>query len=245
MGSHPPMATLPVDIHHPYWDTLRHGMSGRRVQHRVVLVRHGESKQNREFVASGTTESGTDGLELTAAGRAQARDVARYLHGCPFDAIEVSPIARAMETADPTVVALDARAHIKYDLRERWFKPTTMVKKSDVGRDWVSDDIELAAPEAWTRVEETAVEFRARVEALKDRWRRAGSVDDRRQTLVFAHSLLISQLLGGDVETGPFFHLANGSITVVDFADDGGMHIHMVNRTAHTCPTGHHTPFSL
>jgi len=53
------MATLPTNIRDPYWDAPRHGMNKRWVKHRVVLVRHGESKQNREFVATGVGESST------------------------------------------------------------------------------------------------------------------------------------------------------------------------------------------
>jgi len=150
--------------------------------------------------------------------------------------------AAYFDTSGQTEVAV----RVKYDLRERRFGETLVVEKGPAGRGWiVSDDPELADEKTWIRPQETVAEFRARVEALKDRWRRTGSPKCRCQTLVYAHSLLISQIVGGDVEAGPFFHLANGSITVVDFTDDGAMHIHAVNKTDHLeRPSGHHTPFT-
>lgn len=236
---------LPFDIHDPAWAAPRHGMGSRVVKHRVVLVRHGESKQNRDFVATGLAESATGELELTETGIGQAEEVAKYLSRAFFDAVEISPLSRAVETAAPYAAQVDPeRVRVKFDLRERRFGESLVIHKTDVVRNLISDDPELADPVTWIRPNESMSEFKARVEALKDRWRRTGSPRERRQTLVFAHSLLISQLIG-DIEAGPFFHLSNGSITVVDFADDGSMHVHMTNKTDHLSrPTGHHTPFT-
>jgi len=236
---------LPFDIRDPAWMAPRYGMNSRIVKNRVVLVRHGESSQNRDFVMTGVGESATGKPELTEMGVAQAKEVADYLSHASFSAVEVSPLSRAIETAAPFVAQLDpSLVRVKFDLRERRFGESLVIQKLPVGWDLISDDPELVDPATWIRPNESMSEFKARVEALKDRWRRTGSPQERRQTLVFAHSLLISQLIG-DIETGPFFHVANGSITVIDFADDGSMHVHMVNKTDHLShPTGHHTPFT-
>lgn len=238
-----PEPELHPNIRHSCWDAGRHGMGGNRIKHRVVLVRHGESKQNREFVTSGVGESGPEGPELTDIGSYQAAEVGSYLTeaGFVFDTIEVSPIPRAIETASHIVRKDNPSTRLKFDLRERRFGESLAMSAPD--SPWMSEDPELYTG-AWVRPQESMDGFRARVDQLLDRWRRTGTPQDRRQTLAITHSLLISQILG-DIDNGPHFQISNGSITVIDFVANGDMHVHVVNKTDHlTNPTGHHTPFT-
>jgi probable phosphoglycerate mutase len=57
------------------------------------LVRHGETEWSRSGAHTGCTD-----IPLTAAGRANAAAVGRYLAGRPFDLVLVSPRQRARET---------------------------------------------------------------------------------------------------------------------------------------------------
>jgi broad specificity phosphatase PhoE len=57
------------------------------------LVRHGETEWSRTGAHTGRTD-----IPLTAAGRANAAAVGRYLAGRRFDLVLVSPLQRARET---------------------------------------------------------------------------------------------------------------------------------------------------
>lgn len=65
----------------------------------IVLVRHGEP----HWEPGGRA---VDEPQLTALGHEQARRVAKALSGDPFDAVYVSPLLRARETAAPLLEAL-------------------------------------------------------------------------------------------------------------------------------------------
>ena len=57
------------------------------------LIRHGET----EWSLSGAHTGRTD-IPLTASGREKAAALGRYLKGCKFDLVLVSPLKRARET---------------------------------------------------------------------------------------------------------------------------------------------------
>ncbi|MBP6996531.1 MAG: MSMEG_4193 family putative phosphomutase [Phycicoccus sp.] len=61
----------------------------------LVLVRHGHSTANADGVLAGWTPD----VHLTSTGREQAADVAGQLAGIPVQALYVSPVLRAVQTA--------------------------------------------------------------------------------------------------------------------------------------------------
>jgi broad specificity phosphatase PhoE len=63
----------------------------------VIFVRHGQSESNLAKVFTGQNE-----VSLTALGREQAQNTARFLKDYPIDAIYSSDLSRAVETAEPT-----------------------------------------------------------------------------------------------------------------------------------------------
>ena len=69
----------------------------------IVLVRHGEP----HWEPGGRA---VDEPELTALGHEQARRVAKALEAEHFDAVYVSPLRRARETAAPVIEALGVEA---------------------------------------------------------------------------------------------------------------------------------------
>ena len=79
--------------------------------HRVVLVRHGETEWSRDGRHTGRTD-----VPLTDRGREQAREVGRALSGMRFALVVVSPLGRARETLG--LAGLRGPAEVCDDLRE-------------------------------------------------------------------------------------------------------------------------------
>lgn len=82
---------------------------------KLHLVRHGQTDANIGDFAQGNVNN-----PINATGEAQARELAKHLHGRTFDAYYVSPMRRAQQTAK---IATEGRADFKVDdrLRERAF----------------------------------------------------------------------------------------------------------------------------
>jgi len=96
------------------------------------------------------------------------------------------------------------------------------------------------AEHQWLRQPETTEEFCRRTSSVMDEWKKEGNVENRKQTIVFTHSQFISQLLAGDSKMS--FHLANGSISIIDIDEENNLHVQVANYTKHLqTPTGMHT----
>lgn len=76
-------------------------------------MRHGEV-HNPEHVVY----AALPGFGLSERGRAQAKDVARYLRSAPVTAVWSSPLQRAVETAEPIARAHDLPIRVADDLIE-------------------------------------------------------------------------------------------------------------------------------
>ncbi|UKO99535.1 histidine phosphatase family protein [Nostoc sp. UHCC 0870] len=70
---------------------------------RVVLLRHGEST----FNALGLYQGSSDESVLTEVGRRDARITAEFLQGIAFDAVYISSLKRAQETAKEILKVID------------------------------------------------------------------------------------------------------------------------------------------
>jgi probable phosphoglycerate mutase len=93
----------------------------------LVLVRHGEPDWEPGGYA-------VDDPELTARGRAQAERAAEALAREPFDALYVSPLRRAQETASPIAERLGLEARAASWARELGLPPMAGVAKDEVRR---------------------------------------------------------------------------------------------------------------
>lgn len=82
---------------------------------KLHLIRHGQTDANIGDFAQGNINN-----PINATGEAQARELAKRLHGRTFDAYYVSPMRRAQQTAE---IATEGRANFTVDdrLRERAF----------------------------------------------------------------------------------------------------------------------------
>lgn len=77
---------------------------------RLYLIRHGETQLNQKSCYYGKTDA-----VLTAKGEEQADALGKYLKDISFDQVFVSPLKRAVETADR--LCLGRKIAYKYDSR--------------------------------------------------------------------------------------------------------------------------------
>jgi broad specificity phosphatase PhoE len=156
---------------------------------RLWLIRHAEVEIRHQKTFGGRID-----MNLSPHGRAQARTLAAYLHGKPFDAVYASPMKRVQQTLAPWLKNGAPAPTVLPGLREVDFGDWTgynwlqVQKKFGVHPyDWL-DEIELGAvPNG-----ETGLQFRNRVEpCLFDLIRRHPGGT----TAVFCHGGVIRMIL--------------------------------------------------
>ena len=244
---------------------VRHGES----ESNIELTKTG---QTTEHTSIPLEVGGRGDTPLTALGQEQAEDVANFLElkGIKYDdghvdRVQISPLWRAIQTALPTLKKVSYPDHVKnaakrvvinYDLREKYSKEAYWIKMPQLNyafpchsrinlnkvrwRAYESTMDEPWRDHQWLREPEPRMEFHQRVTSVMDAWKLEGTVEDRKQTIVFTHSQFISQLLAGDSNMS--FHLANGSISIIDIDEENNLHVQVANYTKHLrTPTGMHT----
>ncbi len=235
-----------------------------QIVHRVELVRHGESASNKRLMDDGSVSVDPD-PPLTDLGHEQAQDIARFYKRMldsegarapggwasedePFVSFEVSALTRAIETAAPTLkvfAGLPGTVSVEAELRERWRSEGTWIPRREIAPDGSVTVTDVR----WRYPAESYGEFRTRVAQKVSDWKRQGTPERRAHTIVFGHSNFINTALthlipvaSHEEEAPQFFHLTNGSITVIDFDTEGDMHVHCPGFFGHLRhPTGHHT----
>ena len=214
----------------------RIGMGSKKIIHRMVFVRHGETIANQHMMKqSFDPEKKFLNTPLSTLGVHQAHDVSNYLIDIGFipDKIIVSRLTRAVNTAKPFI--------------EKSCIPVLYSEKL-VEYNHSNDEIITDDKGNWNYKKETREEFIARVSnSFEEISKECDTIP--KQTLIFTHSQVISSILTNSVFkitdiTNVFFHLANGSITCIDIDEDYKYHIQCVNYTKHLVePTGQHSPF--
>lgn len=82
---------------------------------RLFFIRHGESEANAKDILASRND-----FHLTDSGRRQARDIAdKFCEENKLDLVVTSPLARAMETADPFVVKSSSPLIIRDEIIEQ------------------------------------------------------------------------------------------------------------------------------
>lgn len=250
----------PLDIKDKYYDTPHRVCGGAKVKHRVILVRHGESQHNKRHDGrDGTEMSSRPSLdtELTEDGLIQAEDVGNFLFSFEWhpDVIRASPMLRTRQTAEPflqkwfckhTLSTLDGRATQDGVIIKTMTGDNTLFvpdRKCMEVNTWEDQDMALdghvTRKETYAEFVERVVEWKRMLE--RDSESRPG---ERLQTLVFTHSMVISEFLNSlvtedrrclDVDEWPsvYWQVNHGSITCADLLDNGEWHIQAVNYTKH------------
>jgi 2,3-bisphosphoglycerate-dependent phosphoglycerate mutase len=126
----------------------------------LVLIRHGETDMNRELRFQGQVNVG-----LNATGHEQARRLAARMAGEQADAVYVSDLLRARQTAEPIAGELALAAVPESGLREQHFGRVDGMRVDDIQREhpeawagWLRFDEDFAMPEG-----ESTRAFHARV----------------------------------------------------------------------------------
>ena len=101
----------------------------------LVLIRHGETDMNRELRFQGHVN-----VALNAIGLEQARRLAARMAGEQADAVYVSDLLRARQTAEPIAGELSLQPVPETGLREQSFGKVDGMRVDDIQRDH---------PEAW------------------------------------------------------------------------------------------------
>jgi len=227
----------------------RKGMGGKKIKHRIVLVRHGESLANIELMKGENIDSYNLDPKLSNVGINQGIEVANFLEtlGWKPDYVIASQLSRAYNTAMPTINYLNNVGHnftlqINQDWVEYNHKINQLVK--GIPEQNISD---------WEYAFESKTKFIERCKNNFNHLKKIGSIDAPIQTIVFTHSQLISAILEyglkeetiyNHLNTNTYYHLTNASITCLDITEDDDIHIQAFNYTKHLHTiTGHHSPF--
>lgn len=132
----------------------------------LVLIRHGETDMNRELRFQGHLNVG-----LNATGLEQARRLAARMAGEAADAVYVSDLLRARQTAQPIAGELALQPVADEGLREQHFGRVEGMCVADIQRDmpeawagWLRFEEDFAMPEG-----ESTRAFHARVMDAIDR----------------------------------------------------------------------------
>lgn len=194
----------------------------------LVLIRHGETRSNREGIFRGRLE-----IPLSSRGEEQARAVGAALIDAGFRFVMVSPLQRAVSTAEAAFPGLKIE-------RE------SLLNNLDLG-DWSGrrkSEIQAEFPGEWERWIHHPHEIKfPGGESLADVHERAQKFllkfTNRRETSLAAvsHRSVIKCLLGAalGLETDYFwkFHLDNGSITRLVWEARRGFTLTSLNDTRH------------
>ncbi len=215
----------------------RIGMGSKKIIHRIVLVRHGETISNLNIM-NNTFEPNKKHLNtpLSNLGHQQAKNVFDYLTQIGFipDRIIISRLERAHDTAKPFIENFNTLVSYNTKITEYNYSHDEEINDNH-GR--------------WTYKKETYEEFIKRINEEFTQIKNYGSVEMPKQTIIFTHSHVISTILTNSIfnifsESNIFFHLSNCSITCLDIDENNKIHIHAVNYTKHlNNPTGQHSPF--
>lgn len=192
----------------------------KRVIHRLVFVRHGETRCNVNLMNNGGGKYDLNS-NLTIKGHIQSNEVSTFFEEQNYnpDFVFCSPLNRAIDTANKFKSTDDLIIDMR--LVEINKKETKQIKNYN------DEDI-------WIYQKESESEFRSRINSFMKDMKLIGTVDNPVDTLIYTHSQVIDRLLGKEHK----FHVSNCSFTVVDIFENGESHILAVNYTKHlNCPS--------
>jgi broad specificity phosphatase PhoE len=192
----------------------------------IWLVRHGET----EWSLDGRHTSWTD-IPLTEHGRKRAEELREFLRGVQFEAVLVSPRARARETC--ALAGLGEAAVVDDGLQEWNYgesegKTTAEMRKVH-GASWSVWTDPIVGGESVEQVGERADEVITRaVAAAREADPSATPQDDKpnlqskeRRVALFAHAhilrILAARWIGLPAVDGRLFALGTGSVSVLGF----------------------------
>jgi probable phosphoglycerate mutase len=111
----------------------------------LYLLRHGETVFSRDNAFSGSELD----IELTPAGLKMAEAFAATYRSLPWQAVYVSPLRRAVATAQPLCTALNLEMELRDGLKEMSFGQWEGRLPAAIARDYPEEYLRWAADPAW------------------------------------------------------------------------------------------------
>ncbi|GIK41185.1 MAG: phosphoglycerate mutase [Chloroflexota bacterium] len=111
----------------------------------LYLLRHGETAFSRDNAFSGSELD----IELTPAGLVMAEAFAAAYRSLPWQAVYVSPMRRAVATAQSLCTALNLEMELRDGLKEMSFGQWEGHLPETIARDYPQDYLRWAADPAW------------------------------------------------------------------------------------------------
>jgi len=197
---------------------------------RLYLVRHGQTAWNAEERAQGHSD-----IPLDHEGLRQADSLGQAFQDRRIGLVLCSDLQRAQQTAQPIVDATGATFETTALLRERGFGDWEGELFGDIANRWSAleakqkkDRLELRPPNG---------------ESFADVWERIQPITDRllaaeeEHIVVVSHggtcSLLMAQLIRGNLHTSRSFRFFNTGVTTLDRRPEGLFMISRYNDTSH------------
>jgi probable phosphoglycerate mutase len=196
----------------------------------TLLLRHGETPLSIEKRFAGIGD-----VPLTDNGLAQARAAARALKGRGVDAIVTSPLARCRDTAAEVAAATGADVRVEDGFRETDFGERVGLTFAEAERRgpealkaWLADP--NAAPPGGESFTQVSRRVRTALDKVKVRYR-------HRTVVVVSHvtpiKMLVREALGAPMASLYRMRLDVGSLTAIDWYDDGPATLRSFNDAHH------------
>ncbi|NMO90520.1 histidine phosphatase family protein [Actinomycetospora sp. TBRC 11914] len=205
---------------------------GAAVPTRVLLLRHGQSPLSVDRRYSGRGNPPLTEVGQSQAAAAAASVGARYPGAA---AVVSSPLDRARSTAGPVAAALGVAVEVDEGFTETDFGgwegltfSEAAERDPDVHRAWLADS--SVPPPGGESFEEVGARVAAALRGLLER--HAGTT-----VVLVSHVTPIKTILRFALDAGPALlyrlHLDLACLSVVDFWDDGGASVRLVNDTSY------------
>lgn len=212
------------------------GHSSSPKNHRVFLVRHGQTAWNASGRAQGHTEIPLDEIGRTQAERVGER-LARAAATLPGAEVWSSDLGRCRETAAPLLSRVSLPVTYHPELRERTFGAWEGEPLADI-RLRLDDLAREAGLASTTSIRPPGGE------SFEDVWNRVSPIAERlaetlklRSVIVVSHgglsSLLLARLISASPETARSFRLRNTSVTELELRPDGAFQLLRFDDTTH------------
>ncbi|THV03915.1 phosphoglycerate mutase-like protein [Dendrothele bispora CBS 962.96] len=200
---------------------------------RVLLVRHGETNENRQGIIQGHRDT-----LLNEAGKAQAKQVAEALADVELSLVYSSDLKRASETAETIIRYHDSVKFVKTkELRERglgkWEGQPLSVRRNMTGFDDTAESTEAFSARALAWWDSEIVNGLCKQTP-------EGSVADQRTVLLVSHGGFISGLVrmlikSGRIQAEPITNWTcfNVSVTTIEMENSGKGRLVKYSDTTH------------
>jgi probable phosphoglycerate mutase len=197
----------------------------------IILIRHGETKGNRDGLFRGRID-----FPLNDNGIRQARDLAQALEHSGLAAVYASPLTRATATAEIVArphglpVAVEA-GFTDIDLGLWQGRPREEIKEKfpELWHVWITEPERLRVPDGETLPQVQDRAFAALARIVRENPGRTVAVVSHRAVL----KPLLARALGVAAPYFWKFHFDNGSYSTVEWTPERGFILTRLNETCH------------